>query len=160
MWYILLVVVLFLIIYNLYFKDYIEVKKSFNILNKTLDTRDLLVMKLVPELKSKSERADIVKLIELRMKNKKSSFNNQIKIDVELNEKLKNMYLKLEKNKENLMLQATLKNTLEIENTLKKLRTEYNLTVEKYNMNLVMHKFICMRIVRMKPLDTYGKSYH
>lgn len=160
MWYILLIVIFSLIIYNLYFKDYIEVKKSFNILIKTLDTRDLLVMKLVPELENKSERADIVKLIEMRMKNKKSSFTNQIKIDIELNEKLKDMYLKLEKNKNNLVLQSALRNSLEIENTLKKLRTEYNLTVEKYNMNLVMHKFVCMRVIRMKPLDTYGKSYH
>lgn len=160
MWYILLIVIFSLIIYNLYFKDYIEVKKSFNILIKTLDTRDLLVMKLVPELENKSERADIVKLIEMRMKNKKSSFTNQIKIDIELNEKLKDMYLKLEKNKNNLVLHSALRNSLEIENTLKKLRTEYNLTVEKYNMNLVMHKFVCMRVIRMKPLDTYGKSYH
>lgn len=160
MWYILLIVIFSLIIYNLYFKDYIEVKKSFNILIKTLDTRDLLVMKLVPELENKSEKADIIKLIKMRMKNKKSSFTNQIKIDIELNEKLKEMYLKLEKNKKNLVLQSALKNSLEIENTLKKLRTEYNLTVEKYNMNLVMHKFVCMRVIRMKPLDTYGKSYH
>ena len=36
------------------------------------------------------------------------------------------------------------------------LRNEFNSAVEKYNMNLVMHKFICVRIVHMKPLDKYS----
>lgn len=160
MWYILLAIILIMIVYFLYFKDYVEVKKIFRILIKTLDTRDLLIMKLVPEVKNKKERAEIIKLVDSRMKSKKMSYTEQIKLDVELNDKLKGVYLDLEKEKDNPVIKATLTNAFELEKTLKKVRDEYNMAVEKYNMNLIMHKFVCMRIIRMKPLDIYGKISH
>lgn len=160
MWYILLAIILIMIVYFLYFKDYVEVKKIFRILIKTLDTRDLLIMKLVPEFKNKKERAEIIKLVDGRMKSKRTSYTEQIKLDVELNDRLKEMYLELEKERNNPVIKAALANAFELEKTLKKVRDEYNMAVEKYNMNLIMHKFVCMRIIRMKPLDIYGKISH
>lgn len=157
MWYILISIILIMIVYFLYFRDYIEVKKVFKILIKTLDTRDLLIMKLVPEIKNKKEKAEIIRLVDDRMKSKKMSYTEQIKLDVELNDKLKNMYFNLEQEKDNPVIKATLARAFELEKTLKKVRNEYNVAVEKYNMNLIMHKFVCMRVIRMKPLDIYGK---
>lgn len=157
MWYILISIILIMVVYFLYFKDYVEVKKVFKILTKTLDTRDLLIMKLVPEIKNKKEKAEIIRLVDDRMKSKKMSYTEQIKLDVELNDKLKNMYFNLEQEKDNPVIKATLTRAFELEKTLKKVRNEYNVAVEKYNMNLIMHKFVCMRVIRMKPLDIYGK---
>lgn len=157
MWYILISIILIMVVYFLYFKDYVEVKKVFKILTKTLDTRDLLIMKLVPEIKNKKEKAEIIRLVDDRMKSKKMSYTEQIKLDVELNDKLKNMYFNLEQERDNPVINATLTRAFELEKTLKKVRNEYNVAVEKYNMNLIMHKFVCMRVIRMKPLDIYGK---
>lgn len=157
MWYILISIILIMVVYFLYFKDYVEVKKVFKIITKTLDTRDLLIMKLVPEIKNKKEKAEIIRLVDDRMKSKKMSYTEQIKLDVELNDKLKNMYFNLEQEKDNPVIKATLARAFELEKTLKKVRNEYNVAVEKYNMNLIMHKFVCMRVIRMKPLDIYGK---
>ena len=78
----------------------------------------------------------------------------------QLNDRLKEMYLDLEKERNNPVIKAALANAFELEKTLKKVRDEYNMAVEKYNMNLIMHKFVCMRIIRMKPLDIYGKISH
>lgn len=155
MWGILLIVILIVAFYFIYLKDYFEVKKIFKLLSKTLDTRDLLAMKLVPEIKNKNEKAEIIQLIELRMKNKNSGYTEQMKLDVKLNEKLKKVYFDLEKSADNILIKSVVTNILEIEHKLKKIREEYNTVVEKYNMNLVMNKFVCVKLIHMKPLDKY-----
>ncbi len=152
---VLIGIVLALIIYFLYYKDYGEVLKVFNTLEKTLDIRDLLVMKLVPEIKDKKEQAEVVSLIEMRMKNKKKSFTEKMMLDVKLNEELKRFYELINKKNDNPVISETFKSVIEVEKKLKKLRNEFNNVVEKYNMNLVMHKFVCVRIIHMKPLDKY-----
>lgn len=152
----IIVVVIIFAFYYVIFKDYIDVKKVFNTLEKTLNTRDLLVMKLLPEIKDKNLQANIASLIEERTKNRNISYNDKINIDIKLNKELKIFYDIINKKLDNQVIKATFKNVIETEKILKKIRSEYNLVVEKYNMNLVMHKFLCIRIVRMKPLDTYG----
>ena len=156
MWIVLFVTVLIWIIYVLYFKDYFEVRKIFNVLEKTLDTRNLIVMKLVPEIKDNNQKVKLVNLIEKRIKNKESGYTEKMKLDIELNEELKSFYEIVSKKVENPLVKATLNNAVELEKSLKKIRKEYNNAVEKYNMNLVMHKFMCMRVIHMKPLDTYS----
>ena len=157
MWIIFVVIIFLLFIfYIFYLKEYVEVKRIFDSLEKTLDTRDLLVMKLLPEIKDEKIKTEVAKWIDLRVKNRKSSFNDKIKIDVELNKELKEFYTLINKITNNEVIKATFTNIIELEKKLKNIRNEYNIAVEKYNMNLVMHKFMCMRIIRMKPLDTYN----
>ena len=89
------------------------------------------------------------------MKNKEIPYNDKIVLYIELNRELKDFYSLVNSKIDNPIVKATFTNIIELEKKLKKIRKEYNFAVEKYNMNLVMHKFICMRLIRMKPLDTY-----
>lgn len=157
MWiFFIVIVVLLFVFYNFYLKDFFAVKRIFNSLQKTLDTRDLLIIKLLPEINDKEIQESIAKWIDLRVKSKGSSFNDKIKIDVELNKELKKFYSLINELTNNQVIKATFANVINLEKKLKNIRKEYNLAVEKYNMNLVMHKFICIRIIHMKPLDTYN----
>ena len=156
MWIFLLVIFLAIVFYYIFIKDYSDVIKVLDSLEKTLDTRDLLVMKLLPEVKDKGMQASIVELIEKRMKNKKIPFNDKIKLYVELNKELKQFYNNLNKKIDNPVIKTTFASAIELEKKLIKIRDRYNYAVEKYNMNLVMHKFVCVRLIHMKPLDTYS----
>ncbi|MBQ9267523.1 MAG: hypothetical protein IJ217_04520 [Clostridia bacterium] len=156
MWIVLVGVVLAIVFYFVYLKDYAEVNRVFSSLEKTLDARDLLVMKLVPEIKDKKMQAKVVKLIEERMNHKNIPYNDKIALDIALNKELKEFYAAVNEKADNPVIKATFAKAVEFEKVLKKIRNEYNLAVTKYNTNLVMHKFVCMRIIRMKPLDTYA----
>lgn len=157
MFILLLVLFILIVCYYIFMKDYVEVIKVYSSLEKTLDVRDLLVMKLIPEINDKGLQAKIIELIESRMKNKKIPYNDKIRMDVELNKELKKFYNIINKKADNPVVKATFKNVIEIEKKLIKIRDKYNYSVEKYNLNLMVHKFVCMRFIRMKPLDTYAK---
>ncbi len=157
---ILIVILIVWICYTLYWHDYFAVKKVFRTLEKTWNTRDLLVLKLAPEIKDEALKSKVVELIDTKVKNKNSGYTEKIKIDILLNESLKEFYDSINKNANNPVVKATLSNAIELEKILKKIRKEYNEVVEKYNMNLVMHKFVCIRIIHMKPLDTYAIGNH
>lgn len=158
MYIILFLVVVFLIYlgYMLYFKEYVDVCKVFNTLEKTLDTRDLALMKILGELKNKRIKGETTKLISKRINSKKSGYNEKIKIDVELNKKLKETYNEINNIINNPVIKETFTRIITLEKKLKVQREEYNLFVEKYNRNIIHHKKICILLLRMKPLDTYG----
>lgn len=152
---ILLIMLVIFIIYLLYFKDYFRVKKVYNSLRNFLDVRDSLIIKLISEIENKKVASKIVNLIEERRENFKTSYNNSIKADAKLNSALKEFYESLNSMKKNEVVNSTFAKSINLEKDLKKIRVEYNNAVEKYNQNLVKHKFVCLRVIKMKPLDTY-----
>ncbi len=158
--FIVILVVVFLVYlgYMLYFKEYVDVCRMFDLLEKTLDTRDLLITKIIDEIKNKRIKESTVKLINKRVKARKSGFNEKIKIDVELNKCLKETYQELNKLIKNPVVKETFLRIITLEKKLKLQREEYNKLVEKYNRNIIHHKTVCMTIIRMRPLDTYKSS--
>lgn len=140
--------------YLLYFKEYKEVMANFETLVKVLETRDLLLMRILPEIKDKKVKEETARLVENRMKCKNAGCNAFIKSDVELNKQLYLTYPELEKIK-NVLVREEFKRIITLEKKLKVIRREYNQAVEKYNQNLIHHKKMCMKYLRMKPLDTY-----
>lgn len=152
---ILAIIILSYIFYKVYLKDFIEVRKVFISLKKFLSARDTLVLKMLPEIKKIIDVNKILSLVDERRLNFESSYNNAIKSDVKLNKELKAAYSKIGKENLNEITLQVFNNILKAESELKNLRKEYNDKVEKYNKNLIKHKFICLKIIRMKPLDTY-----
>ncbi len=152
------IIIVFYVIYMLYFKDYWHVRRIFLSLRKFLNMRDTFVLKIVPEIKDKKLSEKIVTFIEERKLNFNSSYNNAIKSDVKLNSELKNFYQVLSDTKLNELTKQIFEKTLEMEKELKNMRNAYNQAVEKYNENLIKHKFITLKIIRMKPLDTYKRK--
>ena len=78
-----------------------------------------------------------------------------MKADVELSNSLKDFYPKISKVLNNDLSKEIFKRIIELEKQAKKIRISYNNAVERYNNNLILHKKVCMRIIHMKPLDTY-----
>lgn len=140
--------------YLLYFKEYKEVMANFQTLIKVLETRDLLLMRILPDVKDKNVKEETARLVEQRMQLKNAGCNNLIKSDVELNKQLKITYQEIDKLK-NALVREEFKRIVSLEKKLKVIRREYNNAVEKYNKNLVAHKKMCIKYLRMKPLDTY-----
>lgn len=155
---VLLIVFLVYLGYMLYFKEYVDVCRVFNVLEKTLDTRDLLLMKIIGEVKNKRIKGDTIKIISKRIKSKKSGYNEKIRIDVELNKQLKETYKEINTLIKNPVVKESFLKIVALEKKLKLQREEYNKVVEKYNRNIIHHKTVCMMFIRMKPLDTYKTS--
>ena len=142
-------------VYGMYFKEYFEVKKVYNTLQKVLDTRDVLLLKLTSEKIDKKSIAKIVMLIDKRKETRNSGYTVRMNADVELSNELRNFYPVLSKVLDNDLSKDIFKRIIELEKQAKKIRISYNNAVDNYNNNLILHKKVCMRIIHMKPLDTY-----
>lgn len=153
---IILLIIIFVvfIFYMLYFKEYNNVMGNFQTLVKVLETRDLLLMRILPEIKDKKIKAETTRLVEARMKNKNNGCNALIKSDVELNKVLPKTYEIINKI-DNAVVKEEFRRIISLEKKLKIIRREYNEAVNKYNDNLVYHKKMCIKYLRMKPLDNY-----
>lgn len=154
----LLIIFLIYLGYMLYFKEYVDVCRVFNVLEKTLDTRDLLLMKILGEIKNKRIKVSTIELISKRIKARKSGFNEKIRIDVELNQQLKETYKELNNLIKNPLVKEGFLKIVTLEKKLRIQREEYSTMVDLYNRNIIHHKKVCMRLIRMKPLDTYKSS--
>ena len=150
----LIVSVIIFLIYMLYFKEYKDVMANFRTLVKVLETRDLLLMRILPEIKENHIKEETTRLVEQRMQCKNGGCNSLIKSDVELNKQLITTYKEIDKIK-NALVREEFKRIISLEKKLKVIRREYNKSVEKYNKNLIIHKKMCINYLRMKPLDTY-----
>lgn len=142
--------------YKIYLAKFLAVRKNFLILKRFLNARDALISKLLPELKKQIDIKKAILLIEERRENFESNYNNAIKSDVKLNAELKIVYSKINNLKLNELTKQLFNAILKSEIELKKLRKEYSEAVEKYNNNLINHKFVCLKLIKMKPLDTYS----
>ena len=153
---VLLLLIIFLYyVYGMYFKEYFEVKKVYNTLQNILDARDVLVLKLTSEKVTKRELAKVIMLIDERRATKGAGYTIRMEADVRLSNELKNFYSRISKIINNDLSKEVFKRIMELEKKAKKARIEFNNAVERYNNNLILHKKVCMKIIRMKPLDTY-----
>ena len=152
---ILLLVIFGYYVYGTYFKEYFDVKKVYNTLQKVLDTRDLLVLKLTGEKIDKKKIANVVMQIDKRKETRNSGYTVRMNADVELSKVLKDFYVAVSKVLDNDISKENFARIMELEKQAKKIRIAYNNAVENYNNNLVLHKKVCMRLIHMKPLDTY-----
>ena len=150
------ILVIIYLIYWLYFRQYFEMRKIFHVLKKFLEARDSLVLKLVPEAEDKKLSNDVIQGIEERKLNFSSGQNNAILSDIKLNAKLKDFYEKYNQKEKNELEKELFGEILAAEQKLKHLRKEYNQVVERYNQHLIKHKTICLKLIKMKPLDIYG----
>ena len=150
----LLVVIVYFLISTLVFKEYNEVEANYNTLLKVLETRDIILMRLLPEIKSKRTREEIAKLVSERMEAKKKGTNIIIRKDVELNKHLKPIYDEINESK-NPIVKEEFKRIIKLEKSLKNIRREYTSSAEKYNEKFSKHPKLYLKYLRMKPLDTY-----
>lgn len=153
---ILLIIFLIFMFYMLYLKEYFKVKKVYKHLRKVLDVRDSLVLKLIPEIKNKKLSAKVIYLIDERKENFKTSYNNSILSDIKLNAELRKLYEYINTLNKNEVINNIFSKIINLEKELKNIRTKYNISVENYNNNLIKHKFMCLRVIKLKPLDTYS----
>lgn len=159
---IIAVVVLFLIlsyyIINVYLKEYIEVTKVYKALRKILGYRDMLLLKILPDIKRKKQKEKIMSMIEDRSKKSNISYDDAIIADVALNNELKKIYLEIENMDKNELQTEIFKKLIMLEKQIKTVRNKYSNAVEKYNLSLTIHPKILIKILHMKPLDTYSKK--
>lgn len=152
---ILLILFIAFIIYSIFLKDFFSVRKVYNHLKNFLDARDALVLKLIPEINNKEIASKVVYKIDERKENFKTSYNNSILADIKLNSELRKLYEYINTINKNDLIKNIFSKIIALEKDLKNIRNKYNIAVEKYNKTLINHKFICLRLIKMKPLDTY-----
>lgn len=149
---VILLVVLFL--YIMLFKEYSEVMANFETLVKVIETRDLLLMRILPEIKSKRIKAEMTELVDKRMSAKKQGNDALIKCDVDINKKLKPIYDEINKS-QNPIVREEFRRVINLEKKLKVIRREYNTAVEKYNARITKNPKLFLKYLRMRPLNTY-----
>ena len=146
------------VIYRIYFREYVKMRSVFRTLRRFLDARDTMVLKIVPEVKDKKLSKEVLKMIEERKLNFTSGHNHAILSDIKLNATLKIFYEKYNQKEKNELEKEIFSEIIRAEKNLKHLRKEYNTAVLRYNQMLVQHKMVCMKLIKMKPLDTYGSQ--
>lgn len=154
---IVLILILLYYVINVYLKEYIEVTKIFKTLRKMLNYRDVMLLKILPDIKSKKKQEEIMNLVDERNKKYNISYDDAIVADVSLHNELKNIYLELEKMKKNELQSEILKKLMMLEKQISNVRKSYSNAVEKYNLSLTIHPKVCIKFLHMRPLDTYKK---
>lgn len=153
---VLLVIILIIyLVYILYLKPFFDVRRVIYTLRDFLSTRDSLILKLIPEVKNKELKENIVGLINSRKEKFNLTYNDAIESDIRLNSELKKLYEEINKIKNNRMVTGIFENIIKIEKELKNIRAKYNEVATKYNDNLVKRKNVCIKLLKMRPLNTY-----
>ncbi len=150
----LIIVFLYILISTTVFKEYNEVEANFETLVKVLETRDLLLMRVLPEVKNKKTKEIIAKLVSERMNAKKQGADELLIKDVALNRQLKNVYDEINFSK-NPIVKEEFRRIVHLEKKLKQIRRQYNESVDKYNKVFIKHPKLYLKYLKMKPLNTY-----
>ncbi len=150
----LIIVIIFLILYLFFFKEYSEVMANYATLIKVVETRDLILLRILPEIKNKKKRESISELIGKRMDAKNKGNNEFILCDVNINKNLKPIYDEINKI-DNPIVKSEFKRIINLEKKLKIIRREYSNSAQKFNEKLVKHPKSFIKFWHMKPLDTY-----
>lgn len=158
--YILIIIVLLSYIYirNVYLKDFIEMNSIYKSLCKLLDSRDLLILKILPDVKNEKIQEKVLNLINKRRECSKISYDSELEADVELNNDLKILYDKIDKMNKNELQLEIFKKIISLEKQIKSVRLKYNVVAEKYNMSLTVHPKFCVKFMKMKPIEIYGSA--
>ena len=155
---VILLLILAYYIINVYLKEYIEVTKIYKTLRKMLSYRDMLLLKILPDIKNKKQKENIMNLIDDRNKKSDISYDDSIIDDVNLNNELKKIYIELEKMQKNELQLEIFQKLMNMEKQIKGARNKYSSAVEKYNLSLTIHPKVFIKFLHMRPLDTYKKS--
>lgn len=155
---VILLLILAYYIINVYLKEYIEVTKIYKTLRKMLSYRDMLLLKILPDIKNKKQKETIMNLIDDRNKKSNISYDDAIIADVNLNNELKKIYIEIEKMQKNELQLEIFQKLMNMENQIKGARNKYSSAVEKYNLSLTIHPKVFIKFLHMRPLDSYKKS--
>lgn len=155
---VILLLILAYYIINVYLKEYIEVTKIYKTLRKMLSYRDMLLLKILPDIKNKKQKENIMNLIDDRNKKSDISYDDAIIADVNLNNELKKIYIEIEKMQKNELQLEIFQKLMNMEKQIKGARNKYSSAVEKYNLSLTIHPKVFIKFLHMRPLDTYKKS--
>lgn len=153
-----LIVFLFIFIFQYYFKEFIDVTVIYKSLRKVLESRDLLVLRILPDVKDKKISEEVLNLIQERKERNKVSYNEGIIADLKLHQSLKRLYEFINGMKKNEIQEELFKRIIHLEKRAKELRKKYSVAAEKYNLSLTLHPKLYIQLLHMKPLDIYGKK--
>ena len=157
----LIVLALFIIgyiIYAVYLKEYIDVTIVYKSLRKLLASRDVMLLKIIPDIEDKKYAERILNLINNRNEASKVSYDDAIRADITLHNELKNLYDIINKMDKNELQLEIFKKVIEYEKRIKLARVKYTEVVSKYNMGLTVHPKVCIKVLHMKPLEVYGSK--
>ncbi len=157
----LVVLALFIIgyiIYTVYLKEYVDVTIVYKSLRKLLASRDVMLLKIIPDIEDKKYAERILNLINNRNEASKISYDDAIRADITLHNELKNLYDIINKMDKNELQLEIFKKVIEYEKRIKLARVKYTEVVSKYNMGLTVHPKVCIKILHMKPLEVYGSK--
>ncbi len=146
------------IIYAVYLKEYIDVTIVYKSLRKLLASRDVMLLKIIPNIEDKKYAERILNLINNRNEASKISYDDAIRADITLHNELKNLYDIINKMDKNELQLEIFKKVIEYEKRIKLVRVKYTEVVSKYNMGLTVHPKVCIKILHMKPLEVYGSK--
>jgi hypothetical protein len=144
--------------YNVYLREYFEVIRTYRALRKLLETRDLILLKLLPDVNNKNLSKKILNLIDQRRKKAKVSFDDGIIADAELNSALKTLYEKINNMKKNELQEEMFKHLIGLEKQLKSVRTRYSEAVTKYNYALAAHPKVLIKMLHLRTFQLYGNK--
>lgn len=157
----LIVLALFIIgyiIYAVYLKEYIDVTIVYKTLRKLLASRDVMLLKIIPDIEDKKYAEKILNLINSRNESSKISYDDAIRADITLHNELKNLYDIINKMDKNELQLEIFKKVIDYEKRIKLARVKYTEVVSKYNMGLTIHPRVCIKLLHMKPLEVYGSK--
>ncbi len=147
--------VIILLIYFLIFKEYSTMLRSYEMLVKVLETRNLILMRILPEIKDKKVKKEITSYVEQMINYKRTNNDKVLELDVSINKKLDKIYSELNKSKNPVVLEE-LKRVVNFEKKLKIIRREYNKAVDEYNSKLIKHPKLMAKFLKMRPYNTYN----
>ena len=146
------------IIYAVYLKEYIDVTIVYKSLRKLLASRDVMLLKIIPDIEDKRYAEKILNLISDRNEASKTSYDDAIRADIALHKELKKLYDIVNKMDKNELQSEIFKKVIDYEKRIKLARVRYTEVVSKYNMGLTVHPKVCIKLLRMKPLEMYGSK--
>lgn len=152
---VVLILILGYYVVNVYLREYIEVTKVYKSLRKVLTHRDMLLLKILPDLKNKKQKEKIINLIDDREKKYNISYDDAIIADVKLHNELRSVYEEIDKMNKNELQLEMFKKLMMLEKQIKEIRKKYSNAVEKYNLSLTIHPKVFIKFLHMRPLDTY-----
>ena len=145
----LIVLALFIIgyiIYAVYLKEYIDVTIVYKTLRKLLASRDVMLLKIIPDIEDKKYAEKILNLINSRNEASKISYDDAIRADITLHNELKNLYDIINKMDKNELQLEIFKKVIDYEKRIKLARVNYTEVVTKYNMGLTVHPRVCIKL--------------
>ncbi len=150
--------VLFLLLvyfYMMYLREFIKVAKVYKSLRKLLEARDILVLKLLPDIKNPEISNKILNLINERQVKSKVSYDDGINADIALFHELKRLYEVIDKMDRDELQTEVFKHIINLEMQIKSVRKRYSEAVNEYNLSLTIHPKVLIKWLHMRPFELY-----